>query len=430
MIVYNIPLVNEQKIHGDILPSLKLEGDAPAIIHLSLQENLPSLEVNPTWHTTRYGFGLPQSDITNYLLHYRAWQSFAEREEEWCMIVEESVYLETSYQQIQEQISALSAGWDVYFPFDRLRIRNQEKEFTTNHNNSLRNPNRKEIYDFMPFLLGFYWGSSIYFLSKSGVAKLLQVREIRQRADDEIISLSARKQLNAFFDDVPWFRYEAQPKVKSIDRERDILHTILNTSRWSAETKSQIRTILALISETAAKLDIDLILQGGTHLGYIRHGGIMPWDDDVDIGIEEKHLDTFLQAIADHTPLRYNYQIEEASDTPFYKIWLDGGVPIDEHGHTFPFVDLWMYNRVGDDLVFKNNIVCPNSGKYPFQEVCFEGATLKMTANSLEVLDSRYRTWRSGIRVYNYYHSLERNLGFSLRVPVSVDENGRIILPA
>ncbi|SFW13574.1 LicD family protein [Chitinophaga sancti] len=429
MIIYRIPLANNQEISGPVQPAVTLQGAHPAITDIAHDAVRTPLKMDKIWHKGRYGFELPQSDTENFLLHYAAWELFAASGEDWCMIVEASVRLEADYADILERISALKDGWDVYFPFDRMKIREAERTYTTHHNNSLLNPNRKEIYDFLPFLLGYCWGSSIYFLSRQGVGKLLAIQEIKQRVDDEIVSMSYRKQLQACFDEVNWFDYNHQPKVVAADRNRDILHAIMDSKRWTADSKDQIRTILQWMSEAAKQIGVDLILQGGTHLGYIRHGGIMPWDDDVDLGIEEQHLEAFLAAIATHTPLRTKIHLEAATDSTFYKLWLDDGTPIDEHTHNFPFVDLWMYTRVGDDLVFRNGIVCPNSGKYPFQDVCFENAALKMTANSLEVLDSRYRTWRTGIRVYNYYHSREKNQGFALRVSISVDENGRMILP-
>lgn len=429
MLVYKIPLLNAQEVVGNVIPSFNLSGESLKVIDILPAQNRQQLNVETNWHTKRYGFDIPASDIANYHLHYTAWQSFKESKEEWCMIVDASVKIETDIADILLRIQALPDEWDVYFPFDRFRIHEKQKELIRIHNQSLLNPNKREYNDFLPFVLGFEWGNSIYFLSRKGVDKLLLSDVVKQRVDDEIISLSIRKQIDAFFDDVSWFDYEHQPKVVSKDRDNDILNTIMKNSRWSVESKDQIRRILGIMSEVGEKLNIDLVLQGGSHLGYIRHGGIMPWDDDVDLGIEERYLETFLAEIQHNTPLKHGRFIEESTGFPFYKIWLEDTATIEEREYKFPFVDLWMFNVVKDDLVFWNGIICPNSARYPLENVCFEGVNFKMTANSMEVLDSRYRTWRNGIRVYNYHHSLEQSIGFSLRVPVALDENGRIILP-
>lgn len=41
----------------------------------------------------------------------------------------------------------------------------------------------------------------------------------------------------------------------------------------------------AEIDAVCRKYDIKMFLVGGSLLGAIRHGGFIPWDDDVDFGM-------------------------------------------------------------------------------------------------------------------------------------------------
>lgn len=60
---------------------------------------------------------------------------------------------------------------------------------------------------------------------------------------------------------------------------------------------------LGELVEVCDKYDIKVILQGGSLLGYVRHHGFIPWDDDLDVGMlrrdYEKFIEIFNQELSD-----------------------------------------------------------------------------------------------------------------------------------
>ena len=59
------------------------------------------------------------------------------------------------------------------------------------------------------------------------------------------------------------------------------------------------------ILEACNKYGIKLILQGGTLLGYARHNGFIPWDDDRDFGLLRADYEKFISVFEDELSDKY-----------------------------------------------------------------------------------------------------------------------------
>lgn len=382
------------------------------------------LPINTRYHQEKYGFSLAKSEIDVFNLHHIAWETIAQCEDDFALIVEENVDI-SSINIKFDDILQVPSNWDVFFPYNKQDelLRNIEfKEQKT------LNSNIRELIDIEPYRTGIEWGSSYYFISKKGAKILLtKINEISQRVEDEILELAQTNQLNLYIADCEWFDLGFVHPKKHIDRLNNIRTAVLSYEKWTPSQKELIDIILAHVSKVGSDTQTRLLLQGGTHLGYIRHGSIMGWDDDVDIGIEESRFKEFAEKV-EVGPFRITQCIEKSTDTIFYKIWHCSGEPVGEYPYKFPLIDLWLYSKKGKDIIFKNGIVCPNTALHPPIEVLFEGHKYFIPWNSLEVLDSRYKDWRSMIRIYSFSHAEECQSNHILTTEIMVDENGRILL--
>ncbi len=85
------------------------------------------------------------------------------------------------------------------------------------------------------------------------------------------------------------------------------------------ETQSYIMQVLRSLIAILDELEIPYYMQGGTMLGAVRHGGFIPWDDDVDLGIPRKDYQRLLQEVSAKLPENLElHTYEDETDHHYY----------------------------------------------------------------------------------------------------------------
>lgn len=109
--------------------------------------------------------------------------------------------------------------------------------------------------------------------------------------------------------------------------------------------------IVYAIDDFCKKYNIEFFLVYGTLLGAVRHNGIIPWDDDIDIGMMRSTYNRFVELFKENTP--EGYIIYECNLNTFYK---------------YPFVKIGKKNT----LLYESNdrleghSLCINIDIFPF----------------------------------------------------------------
>lgn len=382
-----------------------------------------NITINRDSYKRRYGFDLSEQEINNFIHHRIAWKAFEKSKEEFCMIIESNVSLNISSLDFKNIENSFPEDMDIFFPYDRIQYINCHPLTKK----VLKNKNLHETNINEPYVLGYKWGNSIYFISKKGVKKLLRIKPIDDRLDNKLVKMSLAEELNLYYSSQEWLNMNQIDWKEWPERIKNIWNSALNSSSWTTSRKKDACILLSLVSEIASKLKIKLILEGGTLLGYIQHGGIMPWDDDIDIGINECDVSFFLKELLLIRDLRYDEIIEEWSGKSFYKIWAIEGERIENKEYTFPFIDLWVYHKCGNDLVYRNGIMLHRSALKPFSKIVFEKNTYYIPHNPQQVLDDRYKYWRHKVIVYTWSHLLEKISFNSFIIPIKTDQEGKML---
>lgn len=109
----------------------------------------------------------------------------------------------------------------------------------------------------------------------------------------------------------------------------------MNEKLTNEEIKLELCYMLKNVSDYLIANNIKYSIMSGTMLGAVRHGGFIPWDDDIDIAILRKDYDILINKLKKNKVINYNlyasgYELG-TEDWPFIKIY-DDNILIKDNG--------------------------------------------------------------------------------------------------
>ena len=115
--------------------------------------------------------------------------------------------------------------------------------------------------------------------------------------------------------------------------------------------------ILNVFSEFCEKNNISWFIDGGTALGARRHGGFIPWDDDIDVGMLRADYERFVSSARNDFPKGYSVHTPDKTDGiagMFAKIYMDStsfdtGESLAAGIQQGIFIDVFPYDRLAAD---------------------------------------------------------------------------------
>jgi len=152
--------------------------------------------------------------------------------------------------------------------------------------------------------------------------------------------------------------------------------------------------LITLLNKNA----IPWVATDGTLLGAIRNGGLIPWDDDIDIAIDKKHLPTLLWL---------KYQIEKGGLYEFVKVGKYMKLKKDNVWIDIFLLDDWRFPQKH----FKNLSFIVDE-IYPIRQCMFGDIEINIPNKAEEYLDRILPDWNTTAVIYN--HTMENKISLPL----------------
>lgn len=189
-----------------------------------------------------------------------------------------------------------------------------------------------------------------------------------------------------------------------------------------AQQVNELYDLLQLITCELDKQNIEYTMSGGTLLGAVRHGGLIPWDDDADLCVLNK---TPKEVINLMKPLeKFNIIAYET---------IKGNIVVVKYKNSDISVDLFMMkksknltdNQETYKYLFPYNIQYPNEWfyeheLYPLRNYKFGPLIIKGPNDYENFLNRAYKNWQTTADKWNhqsYGHEVVHTTEFYPKLP-------------
>lgn len=180
------------------------------------------------------------------------------------------------------------------------------------------------------------------------------------------------------------------------------------------DVQNKILETMKYIDELCEKYNITYYIMGGTALGAVRHGGFIPWDDDLDIFMTIDNYEKFKYAFSKEKS--NNFVLQEWKTTKNYleyaKVRMNGTTFIESHFkdrldmHHGIYVDIMILHKAPKSTLMKRLLYIESKyvTLYALSQRNWKPKTSaqKIVLNTLKLLPNKFFAWLSYKHIYYF----------------------------
>ena len=174
---------------------------------------------------------------------------------------------------------------------------------------------------------------------------------------------------------------------------------IIDNYQQSLKQREQQQMLYAMLSVTQAltAFNVSYFISGGSLIGYWRHHGLIPWDDDVDMMIDAEKWPVARKVLSCLPDLQLNM----GSDYMWKVFHKDSDLWEGEGYLKFPYIDVFLYRKDSEHIWpltiwLKRMFIAPVSHVFPTQKGIFEGWPVMVPYRTAECLQLEYGSGHFG----------------------------------
>ena len=176
--------------------------------------------------------------------------------------------------------------------------------------------------------------------------------------------------------------------------------------------------LLRNLNEICEKNSINLYLTYGTLLGAVRHGGFIPWDDDIDVMVLREDYDKLVKVLQS-TPSPYRFRCMENDSKysfPLAKFYDDRTVVEEKYGRLVTgefgvYVDIFILDNLPDSVDVSEKFF--KEAQRHKLYYALSNSTYRFTKNVLFTIPRNLIAFLFRLRGYRYY--LEKYINYWMK---------------